>query len=68
MKELLINSPIKKIDDAQLNQEAAKAACWYVEQQGKHLNMIDTQNMATQVAHGFHMGWIEAEKRLGLRQ
>lgn len=68
MKEFLMKSLAKKIEDADLNREAASAAGFYVKQQGKHLSMVEQQNMANHVAHGFHMGWVECEKSLGLRK
>lgn len=51
------------LKEAELNAEAIKAAGWYIQNQGKHLPMIEQQNMANHVAHGFVMGWKASEKR-----
>jgi hypothetical protein len=66
MKEFLMKALAKKIDEAELNREAIKAATHYLKKMGTHLKLFDQQNMVNQVAHGFHIGWKAAEDYHGI--
>lgn len=59
----------KKMKEADLNAEAAKAGTYYLSRMAaKHFSTKEKADMVNNVAHGFSMGWRECEKAYGAKE
>jgi hypothetical protein len=68
MKEFLLKSLVKRIEDARLNNEAAKFAGWYLKNAVPHLKGMDSQNAANYAGAGFINGVRWLEEQLGVKK
>lgn len=53
--------------EADLNQESANAALYYIEKQGPNLPLEVRTAMLNYVAIGFSMGWRKYEEKIGVK-